>query len=77
MRNVWFIPTCLLLEKWLVRCGFRDIRLVSVCKTTPEEQRPTEWMTYESLPHFLDPQNPDLTVEGYPAPQRAIFTANK
>ena len=77
MRNVWFIPSCLLLENWLKRSGFKDIRLISVDKTTPDEQRSTEWMTFESLPDFLNPANSDLTVEGYPAPQRAIFIANK
>ena len=34
-------------------------------------------MTFESLPDFLDKSNPNLTVEGYPAPVRAIFSAQK
>ncbi len=77
MRNVWFIPSCLTLESWLVRAGFKNVRMVNVCRTTAEEQRPTEWMTWESLPDFLDPDNPDLTIEGHPAPKRAIFVAEK
>jgi tRNA (mo5U34)-methyltransferase len=32
-------------------------------------------MTFHSLAQFLDPANPDLTVEGHPAPKRAIITA--
>lgn len=75
MRNVWFIPSCLTLEAWLKRCGYRDVRMMDVSPTTAEEQRSTEWMTYESLPDFLDPDDPIRTVEGYPAPKRAIFVA--
>ncbi|NOX64880.1 MAG: tRNA 5-methoxyuridine(34)/uridine 5-oxyacetic acid(34) synthase CmoB [Chlorobi bacterium] len=76
MRNIWFIPSTLTLELWLKRIGFKNIRLIDITKTTFNEQRKTEWMTFESLSDFLDPQNPDLTVEGYPAPKRAIFIAN-
>jgi tRNA (mo5U34)-methyltransferase len=32
-------------------------------------------MTFHSLANFLDPEDPTRTVEGYPAPRRAIFTA--
>lgn len=76
MRNVWFIPTTLTLELWLKRVGFKNIRLIDVTKTTTEEQRKSEWMTFESLPDFLNPQNPNLTVEGYPAPKRAVIICN-
>ncbi len=76
MRNVWFIPSCPTLELWLKRCGFKDVRLVNVCETTTEEQRSTGWMTYESLPDYLDPKDRRLTVEGLPAPRRAIFLAS-
>jgi tRNA (mo5U34)-methyltransferase len=76
MRNVWFLPSCETLISWLERCGFKNIRLVNVCKTTIEEQRTTEWMTFYSLPNFLDPHNPDLTCEGLPAPMRAIVIAD-
>lgn len=75
MRNVWFIPSCLSLESWLKRCGFRQIRRVDVTRTTPEEQRSTDWMRFQSLPDFLAPGNPDMTVEGLPGPRRAIFIA--
>ncbi|MCA9133196.1 MAG: tRNA 5-methoxyuridine(34)/uridine 5-oxyacetic acid(34) synthase CmoB, partial [Planctomycetales bacterium] len=57
MRNVWFIPTISMLQTWLRRTGFRDIRLLDVSTTTPQEQRRTEWMTYESLADFLDPSD--------------------
>jgi tRNA (mo5U34)-methyltransferase len=76
MRNVWFIPTPPVLVSWLKRCGFRNIRCIDITKTTVAEQRPTEWMTYESLPDALHPENPDITVENLPAPCRAIFLCN-
>ncbi len=76
MRNVWFIPTTLTLELWLKRIGYKNIRLIDITKTTFEEQRKTEWMTFESLSDFLNPENSDVTMEGYPAPKRAIFICN-
>ena len=76
MRNVWFIPSCLAMEKWLKRVGFKNIRTVDLNWTSIDEQRATEWMTRESLQQCLSPDNPRLTVEGYPAPLRAIFVAN-
>jgi tRNA (mo5U34)-methyltransferase len=32
-------------------------------------------MDFESLPDFLDLDDPGLTVEGHPAPRRAILLA--
>lgn len=75
MRNVWFIPTPATLERWLRRCGFRDIRLIDISETTPDEQRSTAWMRFHSLREGLDPERPHLTVEGHPAPRRALFLA--
>jgi len=75
MRNVWFIPTVSTLELWLRRSGFEDIRCVDVSLTTVEEQRRTEWMQFESLPDFLDPEDHSRTIEGYPAPMRATIVA--
>jgi tRNA (mo5U34)-methyltransferase len=34
-------------------------------------------MHFESLADFLDPDDPKKTIEGHPAPLRAIFTATK
>jgi len=76
MRNIWFIPSALTLELWLKKSGFKNIRLINVTETTTQEQRKTEWMTFDSLSDFLSPTNPNKTVEGYPAPKRAIFIAN-
>ncbi|ATX81923.1 tRNA (mo5U34)-methyltransferase [Mariprofundus ferrinatatus] len=77
MRNVWFIPSVAMLKIWLKRAGFTRIQIVDVCPTTTDEQRGTEWMTFESLPEFLDPNDSSLTIEGYPAPIRAVVTAKR
>jgi tRNA (mo5U34)-methyltransferase len=75
MRNVWFVPSVKMLEIWLKRAGFTNIRCVDVNMTTIEEQRSTEWMEFESLPDFLDPNDHSRTVEGHPAPRRATMIA--
>ncbi len=49
MGNVWFLPSVPLLERWLRRCRFDNIRTVDVTQTTTDEQRATEWMTFQSL----------------------------
>ena len=76
MRNVWFIPAVPLLERWLRRVGFSGVRTVDVSVTRRNEQRATEWMTFESLADFLDPADSGSTIEGYPAPMRAVLVAN-
>jgi tRNA (mo5U34)-methyltransferase len=75
MRNVWSIPSIPALENWLRDAGLEHVRTVDVTATTIMEQRSTEWMTFESLPDFLDPADPAKTVEGYPAPKRAVVVA--
>lgn len=77
MRNVWQIPSVLCAEKWLQKSGFCDIRTVDVTTTTTEEQRATDWMLFHSLPQFLDPNDSSKTLEGYPAPKRAILLGKK
>jgi tRNA (mo5U34)-methyltransferase len=32
-------------------------------------------MRFQSLSDFLDPNDSNKTIEGYPAPRRTIFTA--
>ena len=78
MRNVWFIPSVAQLLIWLARIGFKNVRVVSCVPTTVEEQRHTEWLGDKpSLVDVLDPKDPRLTIEGYPAPVRAIVLAEK
>jgi len=77
MKNVWFLPSAIELANWLEKCGFIDVRIVDVSITSIEEQRTTDWMTFESLTNCLDAKNPMVTVEGLPAPKRAILLARK
>lgn len=76
MRNVWFLPSTDALTIWLSRLGFVNIQVVDIAYTSIEEQRATEWMTSQSLVDFLDPKDSSKTIEGYPAPLRAVITAN-
>ena len=75
MRNVWFLPSDKTMKLWLQRCGFKNVRCVDITETSLDEQRKTEWMTFESLADFLDPNDVTKTIEGHPAPKRAIYTA--
>jgi tRNA (mo5U34)-methyltransferase len=77
MRNVWFIPSVAAALRWLRRAGFAHVRCVDQCPTTTEEQRSTDWMRFESLERTLDENDPNLTVEGLPAPRRAILIAER
>ncbi|HFE37827.1 MAG TPA: tRNA 5-methoxyuridine(34)/uridine 5-oxyacetic acid(34) synthase CmoB [Gammaproteobacteria bacterium] len=76
MKNVWFLPSADSMINWLEKCGFKNARVVDINQTSLEEQRTTPWMPYNSLVDFLDPNDNNLTLEGYPAPTRAIFIAN-
>lgn len=76
MRNVWFLPSCDALVLWMERCGFKNVRVVDVTNTSIDEQRATDWMTFDSLENFLDPNDPTKTIEGYPGPKRAVVLAN-
>lgn len=75
MKNVWLLPTIAELSTWLDRSGYREIEVVDTSVTSTEEQRSTEWMTFDSLSDALDPNNPERTIEGWPAPRRVVVTA--
>jgi len=75
--NVYFVPTIPALINWLERAKFRDIEVLEIKKTDANEQRKTEWIYGESLENFLDPTNPNLTIEGYPAPKRVYIKAKR
>jgi tRNA (mo5U34)-methyltransferase len=76
MRNIWHLPTVAALEDWLTQAGFCNIRTVDVSSTTIEEQRSTDWMSFESLSEALDPNDASRTIEGWPAPARAVVICN-
>lgn len=73
MSNVWFIPSVPTLQRWMLRCGFTDVRLVDLTTTSEAEQRSTSWMPFQSLADGLDRSDSSRTVEGLPAPRRAIM----
>jgi tRNA (mo5U34)-methyltransferase len=75
MRNVWHLPTLRELAGWLTRQHFVDPVVVDVSHTTTDEQRTTEWMPFESLSSALAPGDSTRTIEGYPAPCRAIVVS--
>jgi len=77
MRNVHIVPRVETLAGWLAEAGFEGINTVDVSPTTTAEQHATSWMTFESLEQCLDPDDPQKTVEGYPAPVRAALLAQR
>ncbi|MBK5939225.1 tRNA 5-methoxyuridine(34)/uridine 5-oxyacetic acid(34) synthase CmoB [Halochromatium roseum] len=77
MRNVHAIPSVAVLGDWIRAAGYRDLQLVGLSRTSIEEQRATPWMRFQSLADFLDPNDPSLTIEGHPAPVRALLLAQR
>ena len=77
MPNVYFLPSSAALSHWLERCGFINVRLVDEAPTSLDEQRRSEWMRFQSLADFLDPDDRTRTIEGHPAPRRAVLVAHK
>ena len=77
MRNVHVVPSIDTVRHWLRQAGFASADVVDVSTTTTAEQRSTAWMPYQSLAEALDPEDASLTVEGYPAPRRAVIIARQ
>lgn len=75
--NIYFIPTINALKNWCYRAGFEHIEVLAIKKTELDEQRKTEWIDSQSLDHFLDPNDENKTIEGYPAPKRVYIKAFK
>jgi tRNA (mo5U34)-methyltransferase len=75
--NIYFIPTVKALTNWCLRAGFESVELLAIRKTELDEQRKTEWINSQSLEDFLDPEDSNRTVEGYPAPKRVYIKAVK
>lgn len=70
ISNIHFVPSILALKNWCERAGFANFQVIATKKTTSQEQRKTAWSEGFSLDDFLDPNDLNLTFEGYPAPQR-------
>lgn len=77
MRNVWCVPDTNLMQQWMQNAGCSEVKLVDEATTILAEQRPTPWMAFESLEHTLNPADLTQTVEGYPAPRRAILIGRR
>lgn len=79
MRNVWFVPTLNCLKNWLIRTKFVDIEIISTSWEKESEQRASSWCPedYKSFKDFLDPNDSNRTIEGYPAPMRFCLKAKK
>jgi tRNA (mo5U34)-methyltransferase len=75
--NIYFIPTIKALENWCLRAGFESMEVLAIKKTDTSEQRKTDWIKTQSLENFLNPNNLNETVEGYPAPIRVYIKAKK
>ncbi len=75
--GTYFVPTATCLYNWMKKAGFKDIYLFGSHPMSDEVQRKTEWMQFESFSDYLDPNNPKLTVEGYPAPHRIFIKGRK
>lgn len=75
--NIYFVPTIKALQNWAEKAKFSSFEVLEIKKTELNEQRRTDWILGESLGDFLDPLNPDLTVEGYQAPKRVYIKLKK
>jgi tRNA (mo5U34)-methyltransferase len=77
MKNVYLIPSLPDLERMLQLGGFGEITVLDASELSTEEQRRTPYSPGDSLIDFLDPENPRLTIEGYPRPRRTVVRARK
>ena len=75
MRNVFAIPSSEELLRWVYQAGFATAKQVNVSVTRSDEQRTTAWMQFESLAQALHSEHAGRTLEGYPAPARALIIA--
>lgn len=75
--GTYFVPTGNCLVNWMKKAGFADAELFFNHPMSSLEQRKTEWMTFESYEDFITTDNPELTVEGYPAPHRVFLKGTK
>jgi len=75
--GTYFVPTGSCLINWMHKAGFGEVDCFDAHPMSSIEQLKTEWMQFESYSDFLDTQNPEKTVEGYPAPWRVFLRGIK
>lgn len=68
-KGVWFVPNRPGLANWIRRSGFGDFA-ISDEYVGFGDQHKTEFAPLPEPGDFLDPAQPNLTVEGLPAPVR-------
>jgi len=76
-KGIWWLPTQLCLKHWMSRSMFRDVECFYSEPLCVDEQRSTAWAPIDSLEQFLDPNDDQKTIEGYPAPWRFYLRARK
>lgn len=74
-RGIWYLPTLEGLKNWIRRAGYSQVEVIFQEKLSNQEQRTTSWAPIDSLRDFLDENDPEKTVEGYPAPYRFYIEA--
>jgi len=75
--GTYFVPTGTCLCNWMHKAGFTEVELFHRHPMSGAEQRRTDWMTFESYDDFVRSDNPEITVEGYPAPWRIFVKGRK
>jgi len=75
--GVYFVPTGNCLRNWMVKAGFEAVEIFCSHPMSAAEQRRTEWMDFESYTDFIRPDDPQTTIEGYPAPLRVFLRGRK
>lgn len=73
----WFLPSKTALENIVRRSGFQYVDTFFETKLSSEEQRRSPFSPHESLTDFLNPEDPNKTIEGYPAPWRFYLKARR
>ncbi|UDG80379.1 tRNA 5-methoxyuridine(34)/uridine 5-oxyacetic acid(34) synthase CmoB [Candidatus Annandia pinicola] len=69
MKNIWFIPSIILLKKILIKCKFENIRIINYRYINVKEQRNTKWILNKSC---LNIKNKNHNI-----PLRVIIMATK
>lgn len=69
-KGFYWLPTEKCLHAWIRRANLRVLEQTAATPTTSAEQRSTDWRHGDSLPEGLDPNDPQKTIEGHPAPLR-------
>ncbi len=74
MKSVWSVPNAAAIANWLERTNFTGIEFRGEFRYADEQARVGD---LPGLGDGLSVDAPGLTIEGYPAPVRAYFSARK